>query len=126
DEEEGEHPRDALQRVEVRAQMVVAERVVELGLRDADEAVDRVEEERAPDEEDLRGEQERGGEGREEARHQLEALRPGEDEAVLEEDVGQEVGADREDPGEGVQAAKVEAAAVAHPTTLARHPPAGK
>ena len=42
------------------------------------------------------------------------------------EDVGQEVGADREDPGEGVQAAKVEAAAVAHPTTLARHPPAGK
>src|SRR5262249_9216063 len=84
-------------------QVVVAKGVVELRLADPDEAVCRVEEERAPDEEDLRRKEHLPRECADPAHQALEALSAGEDEAVLEEDVNDQVGADREDAGRGVK-----------------------
>src|SRR5262249_10164677 len=87
-------------------------------LADADEAVERVEEERAPDEEDLGAEEHRGRERPDRGDDALEPLRPAEHEGVLEEDVGEEIRADREHAGERVQPAEHELAALARQSIL--------
>src|SRR5262249_14506145 len=108
DEEERDDAGESLERVEPGAEVVVAERVIELRLPDPHEAVGAVEEERSPDEEDLRREEDLTRDRADPAHEILEALATGQDEAVLEEDVREEVGADREDPRRRVQATQQE------------------